>query len=155
MLPCLVAESHDRTANRLRDLIGDDAYRQIDRLNFYPEPVVWDAGSARMRAEHTFRLPGGKGRVLLMGSQRLAKAFGVEARYFEPCLLRRRVCYVIPHPHGARWYSVEINHHRAKRFFAALLLAMEGVQRPDGYLDAREFVTRAKHAAREAGRVFA
>ena len=80
----------------------------------------------------------------------------LKARYFEPCLLRGRVCYVVPHPSGRnRWYNVEIHRARVKQFFLALLLALEGVQLRDGYLDASEMCLRAKQEAREKGRVYA
>ncbi len=148
---------------RLRELIGEEAFGRLDLANLYRRPMPRDghkgshfpvAGARRKARE--FSLPGGKGVVVLLAGQRVAKAFGVEARYFEPCLLRRRVCYVVPHPSGVnRWYNVEINRWRAKRFFCALLLALEGCQRPDGCLDSREFALRAKRRAREAGRVFA
>jgi hypothetical protein len=148
---------------RLRELIGDEAFGRLDLANLYKRPMPSDGwkGShfpavlARRQAKQ-FGLPGGKGVVVLLAGKRVAKAFGVEARYFEPCLLRRRVCYVVPHPSGVnRWYNVEINRWRAKQFFCALLLSLEGFERPDGDMDAREFTLRAKRQARESGRVFA
>ena len=151
------------SGRRLRELIGEEAFGRLDLTNLYkrPMPRDWWKGSyfpaelARRKAKR-FELPGGKSVVILLAGKRVAKAFGVKARYFEPCLLRRRVCYVVPHPSGVnRWYNVETNHWRAKQFFCALLLALEGCQRPDGDLDSREFALRAKRRARESGRVFA
>lgn len=149
------------SGTRLRELIGEAAFMRLDLANLYSRSMPRDGykGShfpvllARRKAKR-FDLP--PRAVVLLAGQRVAKAFGVKARYFEPCLLRGRVCYVVPHPSGVnRWYNVEINRHRAKHFFCALLLSLEGVERPDGSIDAHEFAMLAKRHAREAGRVFA
>ncbi len=145
---------------RLRELIGDEAFLRLDMVNLYKRPMPRDGwkGSAfpvaaARRKALKFDFPVSV--VVLLAGKRIARAFGVRARYFEPCMLRRRVCYVVPHPSGVnRWYNVEFNRHRAKRFFCALLLALDGVQRPDGDLDAAEFRLRATRDARAAGRIF-
>ncbi len=121
---------------RLRELIGEEAFGHLLTANLNPSQDF------------------PQGVVVLLAGQRLARAYGVRARYFEPCMLRRRICYIVPHPGSTRWYSVEINRARVKRFFLALLLTLEGVERPDGTLDSQEFRCRVQRQAQEHGRVF-
>ena len=95
--------------------------------------------------------------ILLLAGHRVAKAFGVRARYLEPCMLEstRTITYVVPHPNsGNHWYGNEFNRFKARNFFDALFMVLDGVERPDGDIDSVEFRVRARTDAIEAGRVF-
>lgn len=147
-----------RSGIKLRELLGAN-FERLRLRNLYRNPKpkdrqgsVWHLHAARRRAKR-FRL---NGDLVLLAGKRVADAFGIRGvRYFEPCLLRGTIAYVVPHPSGVnRWWNVETNRYRARRFFAALFLALDGVDLPDGSLDAIEFRVRAGAEAERAGRVY-
>lgn len=145
-----------RSGKFLRDLLGDD-FSRLGLSNLLSEPPLsFCADQTRWAALRRIANLDPDGVVLLLAGHRVARAFGVVARYFEPCLLNEAVVYVVPHPSGVNhWWNLELNRFRARRFFAALFMSLDGVDMPDGSMDEVEFRVLARSTARESGRVWA
>lgn len=148
-----------QSGDRLRKLLGTE-FNRLRLMNLYQmsraragKGSEWNANAARKRAKQ-FVIPAD---FVLLAGRRVAAAFGIPkgVRYFEPCMVHDVVAYVIPHPSGVnQWWNVELNVQRAKNFFAAFFMAVDGVDMPDGSLDAAEFRVRAKVEARGRGRIY-
>ncbi len=139
------------SGKRFRELVGDH-FNRLKCANLFTRPTSWDLERFRRQASRVVL----DAEIILLAGKRLANAFGIRnVAYFEPCMLQGRIAYVIPHPSGRnRFWNNEFNRFRAERFFTALFLALDGVECPDGDLDAAEFRVLATATARRAGRVY-
>lgn len=146
-----------RSGERLRELMGalwgmsflmtlfDLPDVEANKGSAFPFPV------AREKAE-TVRagtvLP--RFDILLLVGKRMAAAFGVRAHYFDPCLLKGVVAYVIPHPSGSNhWWNNEFNRYKARNFFG-FLEELPGEE----IMSVVEFKHLATKTAEEGGRLF-
>lgn len=115
------------SGKKVREVLGDLSWLAMSNLLRSPQPrgkkgSKFDAEGARAEADRR-KTEGELPRILLLAGKRVAAAFGVPktVEFFKPCMVRRSICFVVPHPSGvSRWWNSPDNRSLARSFFEML-----------------------------------